>query len=330
VNHDHPFVELAEQALQHYALGATQLIFIQHNAGVVFRVEAPALGRSYLLKLHARVGEGSNPSAEQLEVGLGWLASVERETDLVVQTPVVNTVGHFVSQVRTSDAMPICCTLQHWIEGKLPKGDFTASQAMQIGIMMAKLHNHSQQHPLAQGVPAMRHDANALEEHIRILRAALTEALLPSTAFAVILAAHQQITTLMTNLGTTSNVWGPVHGDLHYDNLLLCGDEVRPIDFTGLRLAHYLYDIGVTSYHIYHQGPVIRRAFMEGYQRIRSLPVAEPGAIEAFVAYAAIDDIAWNSTIPEQAASVLFRRNLRQLVEYFCSAVAESRPFLFS
>jgi hypothetical protein len=50
VSRDRQYVELAEQALHHYALGATQLAFIQHNAGVVFRVEAPAIGRPYLLK----------------------------------------------------------------------------------------------------------------------------------------------------------------------------------------------------------------------------------------------------------------------------------------
>src|SRR5205085_973730 len=131
-------------------------------------------------------------------------------------------------------------------------------------------------------------------------------------------------------LGSALDVWGPVHGDMHYDNLLIHGTEVRPIDFTGLRLAHYLYDIGVTLYHINHKGPTIRQAFMNGYQQICALPKGALRAIEAFVAYAAIDSLAWNSTIPEQVASALFRRNLQQLVEQFCAAVAESRPFLFA
>jgi Ser/Thr protein kinase RdoA (MazF antagonist) len=327
---DQPFVELAEQALQHYTLGPTQLTFIQHNAGVVFHVEAPALGRSYLLKLHTRIGGGDNSTAAQLEIGLHWLARIGRETDLVVQTPVVNTAGHFVSQVHTSGATPICCTVQHWVEGRLPKGDFTAHQAMQIGIVMAKLHAHSQQHPFVQDVPATRHDARKLAQNVHTLRTALSEIILPPAAFAVIATAHQQIATRMTKLGTAPDVWGPVHGDLHYDNLLLYDSEVRPIDFTGLRLAHYLYDMGVTIYHTYHQGPDIRRAFMEGYRNIRPLPEADLRAIEAFVAYAAIDNLAWNSTIPEQVTSALFRRNLQQLVDQFCSAVAERRPFLFS
>ena len=327
---EQPYLDLAEQALQHYALGATQLTFIQHNAGLVFRVEAPAMGRPYLLKLHQRVGAGTNPSAAQLEVGLGWLASVGRETNLIVQTPVANTAGHFVSQLRMGDATPICCTVQHWLEGTLPNGDFSASQARQIGAVLATLHAHSQQHPLAQGLPALHHDASALREHVHTLRVALDHDILPPESFDVIVAAHQQIATLMATLGTAPAMWGAVHGDLHYDNILLHGAEIRPIDFTGLRLAHYFYDIGVSIYHIYHQGPGIRRTLIEGYQHIRALPEADLRAVEAFVAYAAIDNLAWNSTIPEQAASALFRRNLQQLVERFCSNVAEGRPFLFS
>jgi Ser/Thr protein kinase RdoA (MazF antagonist) len=330
VNREQQYIELAEQALQHYALGTTQLTFIQHNAGIVFRIEALAIGRPYLLKLHNRIGGGTNPSAAQLEAGLGWLAKVGRETDLIVQMPVANTSGHFVSQVRTSDSTPISCTVQQWVEGELPNGDFSVTQALQIGAMMAKLHAHSQQHPLAQGLPAMRHDAGALAENVRTLRLTVDQPLLPAMSFAIIAAAQQQITTLMANLGTTPEVWGPVHGDMHYDNLLLYDGEVRPIDFTGLRLAHYLYDIGVTLYHIFHQGPNLRRAFIEGYQHIRALTEGDLRAIEAFIAYAAIDNLAWNSTIPDQAASALFRRNLQQLVEQFCTPVADHRPFLFS
>lgn len=329
MSHTHQHIELAKQALQHYALGTTQLTFIQHNAGMVFRVDAPAQRRQYLLKLHERVGIGSNPSAAQLEIGMGWLASVGRETDLIVQTPVANTGGHYVGQVRSRNATPISCTVQHWLAGELPNGDFSASQARQIGTLLAKLHTHSQQHPLAHRLPAMRHDADALAEHTGILRAAIDQELLPAASFAIIAAADQQITAIMANLGTAPDVWGPVHGDLHYENLLLDGGQIHPIDFTGLRLAHYLYDIGVTLYHTYHQGPGIRRALIEGYRHIRALPAGDLRALEAFVTYAAIDNLAWNSTIPGQAGSALFRRNLQQLVEQFCTPVAEHSPFLF-
>ena len=164
--HQH-YLALAERALQHYALGVTIPTFIHHNAGIVFRVEAPTMGRSYLLKLYARRGEGANPSAAQLEVGLRWLAELARETDIVVQTPVPTTTGAFVCQVSATAPEAINCSLQYWSEGVPPNGDFTLQQVRQLGLVMAKLHAHSQQHPILQDLPVLRSDRNALQKASR-------------------------------------------------------------------------------------------------------------------------------------------------------------------
>lgn len=89
----------------------------------------------------------------------------------------------------------------------------------------------------------------------------------------------------------------------------------------------YMYDLGVTVYHTFHQGPAIRHALSAGYERI--LPKDYQRYVEAFVAYAAIDNLAWNSTIPAQSKSPLFQHNLRVLVEQYCVAVANDQRFLF-
>ena len=95
-------------------------------------------------------------------------------------------------------------------------------------------------------------------------------------------------------------------------------------------MAHFAYDIGVTLYHIFYQGSEIRRAFMQGYHDIFPWPDEYVRYVDAFVTFAAIDNLAWNSTIVEQAGSQGFRRNLQQLIATFCMPLAEGRPFLFS
>ena len=177
---------------------------------------------------------------------------------------------------------------------------------------------------------ALRHDTHTLVDNVRLVCTTLDESILTHHDCEVIIAAQNQIMAGMARLGMGSAVWGPVHGDLHYDNLLVYHGEMCPIDFTGLRLAHYLYDIGVTIYHSLYQGPAIRHAFFAGYQQIMALPDEYQQYIEAFITYAAIDNIAWNSTIPTQVESALFQRNVRQLVHAFCTPLAEGRPFLFS
>src|SRR3712207_3451888 len=111
-NQRQKYLALAEATLQHYELGSTTPTFVQHNAGIVFRVEAARMGRAYLLKLHARIGAGANPSAEQLEAGLRWLADLANVIDVVVQVPIATTTGQFVGQIVPDGHPAINCTLQ--------------------------------------------------------------------------------------------------------------------------------------------------------------------------------------------------------------------------
>ena len=325
------YLPMVKTVLRNYSLGSVKIAFIQHNAGIVFRVTCPETGQPYLLKIHKRVGAGEDPSAEQLEPGLHWLSALAQASNLVVQTPIATNTGLFVGQIMLpSSRKPVSYTLQQWIDGDVPNSDFTQQQVYAIGSMMAKIHAFSSTYPLAKNIPAMRHDTQALHSNIRRLRMSLPLALLSNQDFDILLAAEKRIAGYLTELGDHSSVWGPVHGDVHYDNVLIHNQEVRPIDFTGLRLANYVYDIGVTMYHIFHQGSHIRKTFFSGYQQIYNLPENYEQFVEACMAYAAIDNIAWNCRIPQQQKSPLFKRNLQNLINNYCASVAGGQRHLFS
>ncbi len=148
--------------------------------------------------------------------------------------------------------------------------------------------------------------------------------------FQVIEQAVERIATLMAELGTAPAVWGAVHGDIHHDNVLFLEDEIRLIDWTGVRLAHYCYELGVTLYHIFYQEPTMRQALLEGYTEIRALPNDHIQILEAMIAYAALDSLAWNSTITTQLDAPLFRRNVEQFVDGFCASLVAERSFLLT
>ena len=325
------YLPTVKTVLQNYSLGSVNIAFIQHNAGMVFRVTSQETGQKYLLKIHKRVGAGEDPTTEQLEPGLHWLAALARASSLVVQTPIATNTGSFVGQIMLpSRIQPVSYTLQQWVDGNVPNGDFTQEQVYAIGNMMAKIHAFSATYPLVNNVPALRHDIQALHSNINRLRTLLPLTLLSNHDFDILLAAEKRITQYLNELGDHSSVWGPVHGDVHYDNILIYNQEIRPIDFTGLRLAHYVYDIGVTMYHIFHQASHIRKAFFSGYQQIYNLPKNYEQFVEACIAYAAIDNIAWNCPIPEQQNAPLFQRNLQNLINNYCGSVAGGQRFLFS
>jgi Ser/Thr protein kinase RdoA (MazF antagonist) len=140
--------------------------------------------------------------------------------------------------------------------------------------------------------------------------------------------AAEQIIAQMEALGQSADVWGPIHGDLHYDNLVINAEGVHPIDFTGLYYGHYLYDLGVTVYHTFYQGGQLREALFAGYRELWQLPTGFRRTTEGFVIAAALANLAWNSTIPSQVASKLFQDNLHDLVHVFCTPFILGAPFL--
>ncbi len=317
------YLPAAQAALQQYPIKYTNLQFIAHNAGVVFRVDSPE--QVCILKLHDRVGEGINPSYDQLEIGMQWLTGIARDTDITVQTPIAASTGTFVSTVSFDDKS-IHCTLQHWLHGDSPNGPFTEHQIGQIGTLMAKLHRHNRSATI-QFDGAMVHGSKALSEHVLSMRGSLDLELFSQSSYEIVKGAQDKIQQIMRELGDERDVWGPIHGDIHYDNILLSNGDVYPIDFTGLRIAHYLYDIGVTLHHTFHQGQSIRQAFLQGYQQIIKLPPEHLRYLEAFFTYTAIDNLTWNATIPEQVVSPLFQKNLHQLIFTFCRGIVEDISF---
>ena len=115
-----------------------------------------------------------------------------------------------------------------------------------------------------------------------------------------------------------------------YDNVLFVEDEIRLIDWTPVSLAHHCYELGVTLHHIFYQEPVMRHALLEGYAEVRALPENYIPILEAMIVYAALDNLAWNSTITTQLDAPLFRRNVVQFVDEFCSSLVADRPFLLT
>jgi Ser/Thr protein kinase RdoA (MazF antagonist) len=140
--------------------------------------------------------------------------------------------------------------------------------------------------------------------------------------------AVQAIIQIADLLGTDPQVYGPIHGDLHQENVLFYENDVRPIDFDALRNSYYLFDLGTTLYHILHQSVDFRKALIDGYSSVRALSDSESQFLEAFVTWSAMDNLSFQSTIPRQVKSKLFLRNLHQLADGFCPKVIVNKPFV--
>ena len=323
------FIHLAVVALEQYPIGKFTPVFLQHNSGITYRIDSVDRNSHFLLKIHEPVGTGPKASFEQIQTRMKWLERLTETSSLVVQAPIENTNRAFVTSVAVSEVgETVLCTLQSWIDGEHQDGDFTIAQAEAVGAMMAMLHQTSNHWQSSTAIGLTDYQISHLFDDIRQLHAMLDINIISSTQFAAIEQAGQRISEIVSALGTSAEVHGPIHGDLHQGNILFFQEQVRPIDFDSLRNSYYLFDLGTTLYHILYQSAEFRNALINGYASTRKLPIVERQYLEAFVTWSAINNLAFQSTIPQQVKSKFFVRNIHQLTDEFCTKVIKDEPFV--
>jgi Ser/Thr protein kinase RdoA (MazF antagonist) len=323
------YQQIATIVLASYAFVFGTPEFLQHNSGITYRVPIRDSNQCFLLKIHDSIGEGETQSAIRIDARMNWLAAFEQVAPFAIQKPLPNRDGAFVTTIRFPQLVhAIPCTLQHWVPGEHPTGDFTLRQIEAVGALMATLHTYSATRKAGQQSNLPSYDVTDLQREVAQLRTAVTLGLLSSDEYDRLEQTRTMITQMTEQLGQAPTVWGAIHGDLHHGNLLFEDMIVHPIDFDNLHATYYLLDLGTTLYHILHQDAAIRAALVRSYQHIASVPRAEDGTLELFVTWAAITNLAFQITIPKQRLSPIFARNLRQLANDFYPKVLSSIPFV--
>lgn len=237
---------LAAAALDRYALGEATAAFVGHNAGVTYRVETPRTGRRFLLKIAEPVREGGGGAPERFRSTLRWLVALARDTHLVVQEPAPNRQGELLTAVPFDDlAAPIHCSLQHWVDGDHVAGDFTPDHTYRIGAMLATLHRHGNGWPPAATLAAHESDGAWAAERERLLGRVVDLGILSAEAWRTVAAACRRVRQVLAAARLRSGAWGPIHGDLHHQNVLFSSGQARPIDFGDFTRAPFCYDLGV-------------------------------------------------------------------------------------
>ena len=317
------YQDLAGAALSHYDIAVTAPEFLQHNSGISYHLPGPAAGRSYLLKINVPIGTSAAPDPAHLESICAWLAALAADTDLSVPAPVVNRAGQWVTLLPFAGvSTPLPVTVQHWLAGEIVTDDLSAEQAGALGLLLARLHLHSSHWLRPPGFLAPTYSGDHINAALAALESVVSTGTLTTAEFATLTTAAQQLGQQVSALDHRPDVWGPVHGDLHQGNVVWVAGRPQPIDFGAMLLAPYYYDSGVALYHLQYRGPSVCAALLASYQALRPLPRTHVALVESFVLGAALDNLAFQNTIPEQRASPRFARNVRDLARWSQSVSA--------
>jgi Ser/Thr protein kinase RdoA (MazF antagonist) len=315
---------LADCALQVFGVTALEVLFLGHNSGAAYRVESVHSGR-LLLKVHAPQGDSEGLPAHAILGGLKWLATMAEVTDLHIQTPLPDPSGALLPTVRFH-GLSLPCSLQRWLDGQHVE-ELSSGQARAVGDLMGRWHAVSQQHTTTDA-GAVRYDIPYLDHALDDLRVLSTTDAVTQDSWHTIEQATALACRLMDTIGTSKDVFGVVHGDLNPDNIIVAADgTVQFIDLAQLALAPFLWDVGVALYQYSYQDALVRRAMVAGYRGARPGVTIPALALEAFVCAAALDNLAFQCSIPAQRASALFHTNVQKFATGYCRDLVNGVPF---
>jgi Ser/Thr protein kinase RdoA (MazF antagonist) len=218
------------------------------------------------------------------------------------------------------------CSLQRWIEGH-HVDHLSEDQAHAVGALMGRWHTFAGHHKVASG-DAVRYDSHHLERCLAALGVLVGDGSIGRDSWRTIEQAIGVPANLAEELSSAPEAFGVIHGDVIPDNILVTEDgTVRFIDLAQLAEAPYLWDLGVSLYHYSYQAPSVRRAMVAGYRGSRPATVIPRLALEAFICSAALDNLAFQCSIPQQRTSHLFHTNVQRFATRYCRDLLAGVPF---
>lgn len=239
----------------------------------VLRIHLPKEGFSLATTQH---------SYDNLCSEIQFIDAINEQTDIVVQKPVKNKNGLFVSKILDEDKR-IYATVLTWIKGiTLSKEDANYSkQAYLTGVLTAKLHNFSSNWVEGRELKRNRYDKEKLKSVIKQIEKGVSLNLIKDDEFKIIEKGGEKIISFMEELDTRLfDSKGVVHADLHKSNLIVHDEIITPIDFCLCGYGYFYMDLGGI---LADFSPLsIRKEVLRGYGSIRDIPELDIKYIEGF------------------------------------------------
>jgi Ser/Thr protein kinase RdoA (MazF antagonist) len=269
-----------------YGIKQPDIKFIRHNENRTYKVNDSVTGNSYLLRIHQPITvniEGLQHTFNGLLSELQLLEEIANQTDLLVQKPVRNCYGEFITRIEL-DGKIINSSLLTWLEGKdLQKEDLLIEGFVtNLGAQLAELHRffrnyNSRSHFNTRSNQGSERNNQMLSQIQRGVEQGL---ILPSD-FNIVEQTIQLINSRLESIGKSADSWGVIHADLNMGNIIVTSKgEISFIDFGLFGFGYYLFDVSTGALMIPSEN---RRQFVKGYYGVNEVPIDDFAKMEGFM-----------------------------------------------
>lgn len=311
---------LAEAALPQWNLEGAAVTQVAYRENMTFRVDAGDRG-VFALRVH----QGNYRTDVQIQSELDLMTYLGGEG---IRTPIVvpTQKGSLFTTVSAEGvAEPRQCDLFEWIDGRplrmtgQPIGDLgeLAEAYAEVGRLGARIFNATEKWQKPAGFDRPAWDAegmcgvNGNLGDFRKLEGA-TDA-----QMRLMLDVADRLNGLLADFGQSPDRYGLSHGDFLAENIFVCEDGIRLLDFDDAGDSWYLFDIATALFDLLDTpayDPCFE-AIVGGYREHRDLPDEHLKMLPAFFLARLLSYVGWCAKKPHMPLSAAIKPLLLAAVE---------------
>jgi Ser/Thr protein kinase RdoA (MazF antagonist) len=294
--------QLAGEALARWQLAEAGLAPAAYRENMTFRVDAGARGR-FALRIH----QAGYRSDAEIESELAFMGALRERG---VRTPeVVPARDGSPFVVAASPAVPEArrCDLFEWIDGRplrttggatpLAPGALALAYA-EVGRQAAAIANAAEAWSRPPGFTRPVWDAEGIFGASAHLGDWRKLASLGDDQRRLLERLAERLRADLADFGRGSDRFGLCHGDFLAENLMVCDEGLRLIDFDDCGESWHLLDFATALFDLLGEAPfdACLDAMVTGYRERRALPEAHLARLPAFFLARALSYVGWSAT----------------------------------
>lgn len=199
------------------------------------------------------------------------------DTDLLVPEPLRTLDGELVGRV-TVEGTPWRrhSTLVRWVPGVHKGEDLAEADLLRVGSFVGRMHDHADGYAAPEGSEFPRWDWDWPFGGEALLWSEGRK-FYSGDEMATFCQAARRSRERLNELGGERDVFGLIHQDITFRNIVFSNEGLGIIDFDMCGLGYYLFDLSAFRSNLERTLPAARwgsawGAFLRGYEGVRPLP----------------------------------------------------------
>jgi Ser/Thr protein kinase RdoA (MazF antagonist) len=306
-----------QSALSEIGVAEARIKFISDTENLIFRADAQA--QSFAI----RVYKDCDISNSAINAELFWLLDIKQKTNLSVPEPITTQSKNMIQEITYPAAeKPVKVVIFHWLPGEIIGSRLNLDSATHMGEMMAALHLHASQFQLPPECSRDENDWRGMEHFMAGLSESeiqRMECFLDKDQLEIYESAARITAKSIAGVDIRHD-FGLIHSDFHTNNIILHHGNFSIIDFDDCQFAPFSNDLAITlaSFDLFPEPEPLRKAFLQGYLKVRNLPLNFETEMEAFMMERRLRLLRWLATRPsvDSFGKALIENSMRHLINY--------------